>query len=295
MQRILLLSLLLFASACSDGGEGGMRFTGLVEATTVRVSAQTPGTLRALYVDEGDAVHAGDTLARITTDRLDHQLAQQDAQLAELEQQHRAAEARRAAGAVQRDNLRRKTERFRALLAKQAATQQQVDDLAAQLDAAEAELRAADASLAALADKRAQLGAGKRIVQTQWNDAQLTAPLDGTVLVRYAELGEVLGVGSPLCDIGDVRHMWTRIYLSAAQLAQVRIGQEARIFVDGSGAPLTGRVRWISEKAEFTPKSILTDDTRAALVYAAKVSVDNPDGLLKIGMPVTVRIDGAAR
>ncbi|MCZ7555570.1 MAG: efflux RND transporter periplasmic adaptor subunit [Bacteroidia bacterium] len=287
-----ILTALLFISSCGDDHDQKMTFTGLVDANTVRVSAENAGRVLAIHADEGAIVAKGDTIAVVDTERLDHQATQQDALLSELELQRKAAVERRAAAAIQRENLHRKLVRFRALLAEHAVTQQSVDDLAAQLDATDAELRSADRSLAAMESKRAQILAGKGVIETQRSDAHILAPLSGTVLVRYVEAGEVLGPGSPVCEIADLGAMWTRVYLSAKQLAQVRLGQEVQVYMDGSDTALTGRVSWIADKAEFTPKSILTEETRASLVYAAKISVANPGGALKIGMPITVVVHG---
>ncbi len=288
----LTLSLIMLAS-CSDGEGGRMTFTGLMDATTVRVSAETPGRVLSIMVDEGQRVSKGDTIARINAERLDFQSTQQEAMLSELEFQLGSAAERRTAAKIQRDNLARKAERFKTLFEQKAATRQTVDDLVSQLDAADAELRSADQTLAALGSKRTQLTAGKNVVESQRSDARIIAPLSGRVVVRYAEPGEMLGVGSPICEIADLTAMWTRIYLTAKELPQVRLDQEVSIHIDGIDTPLRGRVSWISDKAEFTPKSILTEETRASLVYAAKISIANPDGTLKIGMPVTITIDKA--
>jgi HlyD family secretion protein len=287
-----LLAMLLLLSSCGRDDEQKMTFTGLMDATTVRVSAENAGRVLSMHADEGVTVEKGDTLATVNTQRLDHQAEQQDAMLLELDFQRKSAVERRSAAAIQRHNLHRKLERFRALLGQHAVTQQSVDDLAAQLDAADAEIRSADQSLAALESKRAQLLAGKNLIQTQRDDAHILAPLSGTVLIRYTEPGEVLGPGSPVCEIADLGAMWTRIYLSAKEIGRVRLGQDVQVYIDGNSRPLSGHVSWIADKAEFTPKSILTEETRASLVYAAKISVGNPDGLLKIGMPVTVVVDG---
>jgi HlyD family secretion protein len=287
-----LFAMLLLLSSCGKDDEQRMTFTGLMDATTVRVSAENAGRVLSMHADEGILVEKGDTLATVNTERLDHQAEQQDAMLSELGFQLKAAVERRSAAKIQRDNLHRKLVRFRSLLGQHAVTQQSVDDLSSQLDAADAELRSADQSLAALESKRAQILAGKNVIETQRNDAHILAPLTGTVLIRYAEPGEVLGPGSPVCEIADLNAMWTRVYLSAKELGSVRLGQSVEVHIDGGDSPRPGRVSWIAEKAEFTPKSILTAETRASLVYAAKISVANPDGAFKIGMPVTVVMDG---
>ncbi|MBE0643602.1 MAG: efflux RND transporter periplasmic adaptor subunit [Bacteroidetes bacterium] len=293
--RILpALPFLLLLAACSDGNEMETTFTGIMDANTVRVSAETPGRVLSLYVDEGDAITRDSVLAIIETERLGYQLDQNDAMMAELQHQLTASESRLRAARVQRDNVAKKYERFKTLLSQQAATQQMVDDLKTQLESTDDELAAAEAAMGALRSKRSQIESGSDIVRKQQRDGSITAPLTGRVLVRYTEEGEFLGIGAPLFDVANLRDMWTRIYVSEKQLPSVRLGQEVRVEVDGSDASFTGRVSWISDKAEFTPKTILTEETRTALVYPVKISVTNRDEILKIGMPVTVHVEKGA-
>lgn len=289
----LLLPVLLLA-ACGDGSENDMTFTGIMDATTVRISAETPGRVLALYADEGDAVSRDSCLAVVETERLGYQLEQSDAMLSELAHQVEAATLRLRAARVQRDNAAKRYERFRTLLGQKAVTQQAVDDLGTQVEAADAELAAAEAALAGLRSKRLQVEAGSDITRKQQRDARILAPLDGRVLVRYTEVGELLGLGAPVYDVADLRDMWTRIYVSEKQLPLLRLGQTVKVAVDGSDAVFDGTIAWISDQAEFTPKTILTEETRTALVYAVKVTVRNRDDILKIGMPVTVRIPKGA-
>ncbi len=286
--RYLFPVMLMALASCSDNTGNTLTFTGIMDATTVRVSAEVPGRILAINCDEGATVQRGDTLAWIDTDRLDLQASQQDAMMSELDFQLRSARERRNAASIQRDNLSRKVARFTSLLNKQAATRQMVDDLTAQLEAADADLRAADEALTALGSKRALINAGKGLVEKQRGDARISSPLSGTVVIRYAEAGEVLGVGSPVCEIANLNEMWTRIYLASGELPHLALGQAVTVRADGMDTPLYGRISWISDKAEFTPKTILTEDTRASLVFAAKVTIPNPDRVLKIGMPVTV-------
>ncbi|PLX31038.1 MAG: secretion protein HlyD, partial [Ignavibacteria bacterium] len=136
-----------------------------------------------------------------------------------------------------------------------------------------------------------QIGAGQDLVRRQLRDAEIVSPLDGRVLVRYTDAGELLAPGSPVCEIADLSDMWTKIYISETQLHMVKLGQHVKVRIDGSDDVLAGTVSWISSTAEFTPKTILTEETRTSLVYPVKVRVPNNDQLLKIGMPVTVTLD----
>jgi len=117
-------------------------------------------------------------------------------------------------------------------------------------------------------------------------------PSKGVVLATYAEEGELTSYGKPLYRIADLESMYLRVYLSLSQLASVALGDSVDVLVDGEKPAehtLSGRVSWISSKAEFTPKIIQTREDRVSMVYAVKVLVKNPDGLLKIGMPGEIR------
>ena len=287
------LLVLLLTAACGDGNADAILYTGIIDANTVRVSAETPGRIIELAVDEGTLVSTGDVLARLETETLGYQLAQSDAQRDELAHQVASASSRLIAARAQRDNISTRLRRFRALLAQQAVTQQAVDDLATQFEAAEAEIASGEASLAALRSKEAQIGAGEDIVRKRMRDAEILSPLDGTVLIRYADRGELLGQGSPVFEIADLRDLWTKIYVPETRLPGIRLGQSVIIRIDGSESEVSGTVSWISESAEFTPKTILTEETRTSLVYPVKVRIPNQKQLLKIGMPVTVVMESA--
>jgi HlyD family secretion protein len=255
------------------------------------VSAETPGRVLERHFDEGTQVEAGKELVMLKTSKLEYQIEQSEATLSELAHQEASARSKLSAAEAQYQNLQRTLTRFRELLKTGATTQQSVDDLETKLQSAGDELEAARAGLQAIESRKAQVRAGSRVVQEQVADARVLSPLTGTVLVRYTDVGELLGIGSPVCDIASLDEVWVRIYIAETDLPDVRLGQKARVILDGVDAPLSGTVTWISSQSEFTPKAILTEETRTSLVYPAKVTVQNTEHLLKIGMPVTVELD----
>jgi HlyD family secretion protein len=121
-------------------------------------------------------------------------------------------------------------------------------------------------------------------------DARIVSPVDGVVLERFHQPGELAAVGTPLLELADLSVMTVEIYLPLADLASISLGQQAAVSVDGLPQTLTGTVKWISSESEFTPKTILTRETRSTLVYGVKIRVPNPDGALKVGMPVGVKL-----
>ena len=125
----------------------------------------------------------------------------------------------------------------------------------------------------------------------QLNKCHVAAPISGTVLEKYVEQGEFVATGKPLLKVADVENMYIRAYVTSARLQDVKVGQKATVFADygnGQKRKYDGTVSWISSRSEFTPKTILTDDERADLVYAVKIAIKN-DGYAKIGMYGEVR------
>ena len=245
-RSLIIVSLLFLIAGCRFNHQP-VRYDGRVEATQIRISAQTPGTVTQLLVDEGVSVKSGQSLIAVNTERAQTQYAQVIADL------HFAQATLR---------------KYAKLLRAGVIPQQQYDELAARVEV---------------------LSAQAQNIKIQLRDAGIVAPQKGTILTVYARQGEYVQPGSPILDLADLSIMTVRVYVPLNKLATIKINQEMRVYVDGVAKPLYGKVAWISAEAEFTPKTILTPETRTTLVYAVKVRIANPQGLLKIGMPVDVR------
>ncbi|MAT39052.1 MAG: hypothetical protein CL946_05550 [Ectothiorhodospiraceae bacterium] len=289
------LALMLICIGCSTEDSGTLTFTGIMDTDEVRVSSQSQGILRTLLAQEGAQVVKDSQLAVIESDKLGYQLSTQKETISELDHAYEAAKQQLEAAMAEHDNARRRYERFRALLDKDAVTRQQADDVLTKFRAARANRDAAQANLASVKSKQAQVRSTMKITEEQIQDASVVAPLSGTVLVTYAEAGEFVGPGTPLLDIADLSTLWTKIYIAEEDLPRIKLGQNAEVHIDGTEETLQGTITWISSESEFTPKTILTEETRTSLVYAAKVTVDNSSGILKIGMPVVIQIEEAAQ
>lgn len=282
--------LALAAAGCHRGAAPDAY--GNFEATEVVVSAQTPGQLLWFSPNEGDRIPAGALVGVVDTTQLSLERAQIVEQRASTSD--RAAQANEQADAleVQRGVARRAYERAKRLYDEHAGTAQQLDQaerdyrsLVQQIDALRAQARsvtrdvaASEARVAATRDRLAK--------------SRITSPIGGTVLATYTRAGEFVQPGQPLYKIAALDTLELRAYVTEPQLAAVRLDAPAQVTVDrggGSRAVLPGRVSWVSSRAEFTPTPVQTRDERADLVYAVKVRVANPDGMLKIGMPADVR------
>lgn len=270
--------------------------TGIFEATTVTVSAETTGKILSLAVEEGDTVKAGEQTAVIDTTLLVLQRLQ-------LGSHRQATEATspdiQAQVAALRDRIahqEHECQRFERLLAANATTRKTVDDANAQLRALRSELEAALSSLGknrnSISDNAASIGYQRAQIDEQLRRSVITAPITGTVLVKYAEAGEFATPGKPLFKMADLGNIYLRSYFTASQLADIKLGQKVTVIADfGADKQFEypGTIVWIADESEFTPKSIQTEDSRANLVYAVKVAVTN-DGRLKLGQYGEVRL-----
>jgi len=295
---ITLLTLALAAVGCTAGEPGADAF-GNFEATEVRVAAEVGGRLLEFPVEAGQTLAAGATVARGETTALELEQAQLaarhqatlsrrqavDAQIATLQEQQRLAVAELA--------------RTEALVADQAATPQQLDRVRSEAAVLEQRIREARAQYPTLADEAAVVDAQMASLEDRIARAAVVNPVAGTVLTVYAEPGELVAPGQRLYDIADLSALKLRAYVSGAQLARLTLGQSVEVAIDQDGDSLRflpGEIVWIASEAEFTPSTLQTREERVDRVYAFKVRVANPDGVLKIGMPgeVYLRRDGGS-
>jgi HlyD family secretion protein len=286
---VLLLACPTLLLACSGNG-GEFLYTGRTDVEPVTLSAQASGVIDELTVDEGDAVRQGQLLGRINADRLEAQKRQQEAQAEELRVRRTAAEAQIRQAQAQLDFSRETLTKTEKLLAEGGATRQRRDELSNQVTVQQESLAALRSNYRLIEAQERGLRAGMDLTEIAIRDARIVSPVDGVVLERFHQPGELAAVGTPLLELADLSVMTVEIYLPLADLASISLGQQAAVSVDGLPQTLTGTVKWISSESEFTPKTILTRETRSTLVYGVKIRVPNPDGALKVGMPVGVKL-----
>jgi HlyD family secretion protein len=286
----LTVSLMLTLVSCGDDG-ASPRGSGFIEATEVIVSAEVTGTLKHLYVREGEKVAAGAPLALIDTTTY-------ALRLAEALAQERAAETGKAVAHLQVEKAvldsslaGREHTRISRLVDKGSANRQESDQVETRYRQAGLAAGMARSSLKAAEADLARIRANIDIIKKQVADCIPTAPLTGTVVTTYAEPGELAVAGKALVRIAGLDTVWVKIYLPPEDLTRLTLGDQALVDPeDGRSESIKGRLSWISPEAEFTPKNVQTKEARADLVYAVKVTIPNPDEDLKIGMPVMVRM-----
>lgn len=270
--------------------------TGIFEANTITVSSETSGKLVTFDIDEGDSLGIGQQVGLVDTTLLVLQQKQLHSQQLSTEKSSPDIAAQAAALRSQIAHQQNECDRIERLLANGAATQKQNDDANAQLRTLRGELEGLlstlDKNRSSITESASALQYQKEQVEEQIRKSRITAPLTGTVLQKYAEQGEYATPGRPLFKMANLDDIYLRSYFTASQLAHIRIGQEVTVIADFGGDEqyeYPGKIVWIAQESEFTPKSIQTQDSRANLVYAVKVAVKN-DGRLKLGQYGEVRL-----
>lgn len=285
----LLIVIYSLFVGCS-GSKSDFEASGTFEAEETIISAEATGVIRQFDVEEGQELTAGQIIGYIDSTQLYLKKRQ-------LESQIRALQGRKPNIAVQLSALQAQlqtaqTERTRLekLVAGDAATRKQLDDVNAQIEVLKKQINAQQSSLKissdGISDDMATLQVQIEQLEDQLAKHRLTAPQNGTVLAKIAKVNELTTVGKPLYKIADLQNITFRAFVTSAQLTQLKIGQNVRVFADfgeKKRREYKGTISWISDKSEFTPKTIQTQDERANLVYAVKITVKN-DGYLKIGM-----------
>ncbi len=290
MQKIYVLAGVALMMAACGGNEKAYDATGTFEATETTVYAEQSGALLTFSVNEGDHIEAGKEVGLIDTTQTWLKIRQLDATKEVYQSQKPDMERQIAATRQQLSKAQQDEQRYRELVADGAAPSKMLDDASSQVKVLQKQLDAQISSLSTSTRSLDKQTVAANVQIEQLRDmlrkCHIVAPTKGTVLEKYVERGEFVAVGKPLFKIADTEQMFMRAYVTSAQLQNIRIGQHVKVFADygdGQKKAYDGTVSWISSRSEFTPKTILTDDERADLVYAVKVAVKN-DGYVKIGM-----------
>ena len=281
----ILLQLLILG--CGNNSKSST-YTGVLEGKSVQVPALTGGKVVKLLVDTGEEVKEGAVLAVVETTELVLQRTQLGASLEELAIQKEIAETNLKRSKADLEYVQQREGRMKMLYENQAMPKQNLDDLRNEMQRAQSAYEAARQQVRSLESRKKQVEAQAGMVEKKISDAVITAPVGGLVSTLYYEVGEAVPPMQPVLELIHVSELEVKIYIPEKELPNVKHGQEVKIRVDGVKGELPGRVSWVSPKAEFTPKTILTPETRTSLVYAVKVTIPNPKRVLKHGMPVEV-------
>jgi hlyD family secretion protein len=304
MKKIFLLASITFLLASCSDHKKDYDATGTFEATEVTVAAKSSGELKSFNLSEGQSVEENQVVGKID----DFQLQQKQEELTATEQQldeNASATSSRqlniqeqlASLSEQISNEEKEQKRYAELVKDGAVPRKQLDDinnhikvLQRQYDATRNQINSNNTSLKkqalAINAQKQGIKAQKRQIEDQINNTQISSPISGVVLEKYVEKGEFVSTSKPLFKVADTKTMFIRAYVTSKQLKNIKLGQKAIVMADygnGQKKQYNGIITWISSRSEFTPKTILTDDERADLVYAVKIQFQNDD-YVKIGM-----------
>ncbi|HKJ42630.1 MAG TPA: efflux RND transporter periplasmic adaptor subunit [Sunxiuqinia sp.] len=285
LQYVFAMALVVLMSC--NGNDDKSDAYGNFETDETIVSSEVPGKLINFSTDLGIHVKKGELLALVDTTQLSLQIKQLDAQEKATATKKVNVRAQVDVLKEQIKTLKINQDRIHKMFTDKAATQQQVDDVDGKMDVMKKQLQSMKTQFVSINSQLDVLDAQVKVAQDKLDKCFVSSPVDGIVLEKYMELGELAAPGKAIVKIGDLSELDLRVYVSGAQLPNIKLGQEVQVLIDKdkkTDQSLSGVIDWISSEAEFTPKIIQTKEERVKLVYAVKVKVNN-DGRLKIGMP----------
>ena len=290
MKKIIAMAgVALVLNACGRK-ERQYDATGVFEATETTVYAEQTGALLTFNVEEGDTVGQNREVGLIDTTQLWLKMKQAEAMKSVYQSQKPEQEKQISVTRQQLAKAKQDQQRYKELVADGAAPGKTLDDANSQVEVLQRQLDAQLSSLRvntnALDKQMDATDVQAEQLRDQIRKCHILVPSKGTVIEKYVERGEFVSAGKPLFKMADTENMFIRAYVTSAQLENIKTGQKATVFADygnGGKKEYEGRVTWISSRSEFTPKTILTDDERADLVYAVKVAIKG-DGCVKMGM-----------
>ncbi|MGZ3940084.1 MAG: HlyD family secretion protein [Flavisolibacter sp.] len=311
MKKIIIpLSLTFVILSCGNKKEE-FDASGSFEADEVVVSSELGGQILQLNVNEGDSLSQGQVVGMIDSTNLALQKEQVKATIRSLSEktnnvqpQVELLQNQLLVQQSQLKNLLHEKDRTERLVKADAATGKQLDDINSQIDVLHRQMQVTEQQIAvqknntstqnrSILSETAPLEKQEAQVQERISKSRIVNPINGTVITKYAEQGEITSPGKALYEIADLSFLNLKAYVTGAQLSQIKLGQQVKVLVDNGAndyRSYTGTITWISDKAEFTPKTIQTKEERANLVYAVKIKVKN-DGYLKLGMYGEVQLE----
>ena len=291
MKHLLIISIATLLLISCNRNQFEHDASGVFEATEIIVSAEASGKIEEFNIIEGDLLTKGQYLGYIDTTQLYLKKLQLQATTKVVSVKRPNISLQIASTKDQIVKAKLDKNRIENMFKDGAATQKQIDDINSQLDVLKstlaAQLNTLSTSVNSLDKETSVYEIQVAQIEDQLEKSRIISPIDGTVLNKFAEVKEMTAPGKPLYRIADTKHLFLRAYIVSNQLADIKIGQEATVYInvsDNKQKTYKGTISWISDKAEFTPKTIQTQDERQNLVYAIKVAVENTDGMIKIGM-----------
>jgi len=296
MKNYSLVSFIFLLFAACSSNLKNYDASGMFEASEVIVSAETSGKILVLNIIEGQIVMPSQLLGIVDTTQLYLQKIQLLHSRKQLGARKQDVDTQLASLEEQLAYQQREKNRIEKLIAAKAGNTKQRDDLNAQITITQKQISAMKENLEknnqGVVDNAAFVDAQIAAINDQLAKAYIQSPIAGTILVKYAQAGEITTMGRPLFKVADLENLYLRAYITSAQLTLIQLNQPVKVYADfgeKERREYEGAITWIAAEAEFTPKTIQTKDERANLVYAIKILVKN-DGYLKIGMYGEIKI-----
>lgn len=287
--KLIIIATLSFLISCASDKDQSDAY-GNFEVIEVIISAQANGRLLQLNLEEGQSIVSNTVVGFIDSISLMLKKEQIDETINTVASKLDNFDAQINVQEQLKLNAIKDQVRIEQMFKESAATQKQLDDIHGNLKVLDKQILSIRSQRKSVMSEIESLKKQRDLVSESISDCQIVNPINGTVLTKIAEEGEITSFGKPLYKIADLKELQLKVYISGNQLAEVKLGQEVLVLIDDGNdyKQLNGKVSWISSKAEFTPKTIQTKEERVNLVYAMKVNVSN-DGTLKIGMPGEIR------
>lgn len=288
---VVAFGVWVYLSSSDNPKPGILEASGRIEGDQAAVGAKIGGRIVRLPIREGQALEAGQLIAEISSDQARAQLEQAEHDLHMAREQLAMAQAHFRQAEADRKKAEKDYVRYRELLTDKAIARQVADQARAAFDAAKAGQEAAAKQIEAAKARIQSAEAGQALAQANLNDTKVTAPFSGTVLRKLVQEGEVVAAGTPIVTFVDLSKLHVKVYLPERDIGKVKLGNPCRVYVDAFPERFfEAMISEVSQQAEFTPRDIHMKDERVKLVFAVKLALMNPEGLLKPGMPADARI-----
>jgi HlyD family secretion protein len=289
MKKIATIAVAAILFSCSSD-KNDFDATGTFEAVETIIPAEATGIIKELKAEEGNILKEGQIIGYIDTIQLSLKRDQLLAQIKATQSRKPDVKSQLDVYREELNQAKMDQQRMHNLVKADAATQKQLDDANTKVALVQKQMKALqtelDINTTGINDEARTLKVQVKQINDQLLKSRIVNKINGTVLTKYAETGEMATIGKPLYKIADLSTILLRVYVTGDQLPEIKINDNVKVFVDAANdnyKEYSGVIEWISDKAEFTPKTIQTKDERANLVYAVKIRVKN-DGYLKIGM-----------
>lgn len=290
MRKAMLVTgiLVVLFSGCAENQTNRYSTTGTVEAYRIDIRAAGSGKLIYVNIPEGRQISGDHLLAVVDTTALVLQRKQLKVQLTGFTTQTKSLRNKQAQLQEQLSYLNKQHSRIQQLVKSDGMPQADLDEITTKRNTTQIQLENIPTELTSVSNQRRQLEQQIALINYRIGEQTITAPQKGTILQRYVEKGEQVQTGHLLGTIGLTDTVWVTMYIPETLLGDVKLGEAIEVQPDGSAQTVSGTVEWIASDAEFTPKTVYTEDTRTSLSYAVRVNIPNPVGVFKIGMPVTL-------